>query len=74
MIRTPAVGRSHKTVIRRYFEDGPCHPAACDEIFAPRFLFHTIQRASLTPQTMQSSPTDALTSAIRSSTASATAS
>lgn len=52
------MSEANKTVVRRYFEDAPCHPAACDEIFAPRFLFHTIQRASLTPQTMESSPTD----------------
>jgi ketosteroid isomerase-like protein len=49
---------ANKTVVRRYFEDAPHHPDACDEIFAPKFLFHTIQQAALTPQTVASSPAD----------------
>jgi len=52
------MSEANKAVVRRYFEDAPYHPDACDEVFAPRLLFHTIQRASLTPQTMESSPTD----------------
>jgi len=48
----------NKAVVQRYFEDAPHHPDTCDEIFAPRFLFHTIQQASLTPQTVESSPDD----------------
>jgi predicted ester cyclase len=47
---------AHKAVVRRYFEDAPRNPAACDEIFAPTFLFHTIQHASITAQVTESSP------------------
>lgn len=46
----------NKTLVRRYFEDAPYNPEACDEIFAPSFRFHTIQRASITPQVVESSP------------------
>jgi len=46
----------NKTLVRRYFEDAPHHPEACDEIFAPSFRFHTIQRASITPQVVESDP------------------
>ncbi len=46
----------NKLLVRRYFEDVPHNPSACDEIFAPRFLFHTIQHASITPQTVESDP------------------
>lgn len=46
----------NKKLVRRYFEDAPFNPAACDEIFAPHFLFHTMLHASVTPQTMESDP------------------
>ncbi len=46
----------NKVLARRYFEDVPRNPDACDEIFAPHFLFHTIQHASITPQTVESDP------------------
>ena len=46
----------NKKIVRRYFEDAPYHPDACDEIFAPRFRFHTLQRASITPQVVDSNP------------------
>jgi predicted ester cyclase len=46
----------NKRIARRYFEDAPFNPAACDEIFAPRFLFHTILHAEATPQTVGSDP------------------
>ncbi len=46
----------NKALARRYFEDAPYHPEACDEIFAPSFNFHTIQRASVTPQVISSTP------------------
>ena len=46
----------HKAVVRRYFEDALHHPDVCDEIFAPSFLFHTIQHASITGQVTESSP------------------
>ena len=46
----------HKAVVRRYFEDAPHNPDVCDEIFAPSFLFHTIQHASITAQVTESSP------------------
>ncbi len=35
----------NKDLARRYFEDAPHHPEACDEIFAPVFRFHTLQHA-----------------------------
>ena len=46
----------NKNLARRYFEDAPYHPETCDEIFAPAFKFHTIQRASITPQVVESNP------------------
>jgi predicted ester cyclase len=46
----------NKVLVRRYFEDTPNNPDACDEIFAPSFLFHTIQHASVTPQVEESNP------------------
>jgi steroid delta-isomerase-like uncharacterized protein len=46
----------NKALVRRYFEDAPHNPDACDEIFAPSFRFHTIQRAFITPQVVESSP------------------
>lgn len=46
----------NKKIVRRYFEDAPYHPDACDEIFAPSFHFHTLQRASITPQVVESNP------------------
>ena len=46
----------NKKLARRYFEDAPYHPETCDEIFAPTFKFHTIQRASITPQVAESNP------------------
>jgi steroid delta-isomerase-like uncharacterized protein len=46
----------NKALVRRYFEDAPYHPEVCVEIFAPHFMFHTIQRASITPQVVESSP------------------
>ena len=52
------MSEANKALVRRYFQDAPCRPAAYDEILAPRFLFHTIRRASPTPQTMESGPTD----------------
>jgi hypothetical protein len=46
----------NKAIVQRYFEEAPSHPETCDAIFADRFLFHTIQNASLTPQVVESSP------------------
>jgi hypothetical protein len=46
----------NKALVRRYFEDAPYNPDACDEIFAPSFLFHTIQRANVTLPVEESSP------------------
>jgi hypothetical protein len=53
-IRMPI--EEHKAVVRRYFEEAPRNPEVCDEIFAPSFLFHTIQHASITAQVTESSP------------------
>ena len=46
----------NKALVRRYFEDAPHHSDACDAIFAPRLQFHTLQRAFVTPQAVESSP------------------
>lgn len=46
----------NKILVRRYFEDAPYNPNVCDEIFAPHFQFHTIQHASITPQSVESDP------------------
>ncbi len=46
----------NKVLVRRYFEDAPFHPDACDEIFAPSFQFHAIVHAGVTPQTVESNP------------------
>jgi len=32
----------NKALVRRYFEDAPNNPAACDEIFADRLLWHAL--------------------------------
>jgi steroid delta-isomerase-like uncharacterized protein len=48
--------QANKALVRRYFEDAPNNPDACDEIFAPRFLFHTIQRVKLALQEEESGP------------------
>jgi predicted ester cyclase len=36
----------NKALVRRYFEDAPYNPDACDEIFAPSFRFHAIHHAT----------------------------
>jgi hypothetical protein len=46
----------NKAVVRRFYEDAPCNPAACDEIFAPHFLFLAIQQAGVTPQVVECTP------------------
>ena len=46
----------NKTIARRYFEDAPFNPSACDEIFAPCFQFHAIVHTAVTPQTIESNP------------------
>lgn len=46
----------NKNLVRRYFEDARYDPNICDEIFVPRFHFHTIQRAAVTPQSVESNP------------------
>ena len=46
----------NKAIVRRYFEDAPYNSDACDEIFAPRFQFHTILHASVTPQVVECTP------------------
>jgi predicted ester cyclase len=46
----------NKILVRRYFEDARYDPDICDEIFAPRFQFHTIQHASITSQSVESDP------------------
>ena len=46
----------NKILVRRYFEDARHDPDICDEIFASHFQFHTIQRASITQQSVESDP------------------
>jgi len=46
----------NKILVRRYFEDARYDPDVCDEIFASHFQFHTIQYASITPQSVESDP------------------
>ena len=46
----------NKILVRRYFEEARYKPDICDEIFAHHFQFHTIQRASVTPQSVESDP------------------
>jgi predicted ester cyclase len=45
-----------KKLVRRYFEDAPYNPDACDEIFAPTFQFHAIVHTGVTPQTVECTP------------------
>lgn len=45
----------NKALVCRYYKDAPYNPDACDEIFASKFRFHTIQHATLSPD-MDSSP------------------
>lgn len=45
----------NKALVRRYFEDAPYHPQACDEIFAPVVHFRSIQHVTLNPD-FDSSP------------------
>lgn len=46
----------NKKLVRRYFEDAPYNPDACDEIFAPAFQFHAIVHTSVTPQVVECTP------------------
>lgn len=46
----------NKALVRRYFEDAPYNPIACDEIFAPSFQFHAIVHTGVTPQVIESDP------------------
>lgn len=36
----------NKTIVRRYFEDAPYNPAACDEIFAAKIHWHTLHHTA----------------------------
>ena len=49
------MSEENKALIRRYYEDAPSNPAACDEIFAPGVRFHAIHHATLNPD-VDSSP------------------
>lgn len=46
----------NKALVRRYFEDAPCNPDVCDEIFSPRFQFHAIVHADISPQVIECTP------------------
>jgi steroid delta-isomerase-like uncharacterized protein len=48
--------QENKRLVRRYYEDAPYNPEACDEIFASSFQFHAIVHADLTPQVVVSDP------------------
>jgi hypothetical protein len=42
----------NKMLVRRYFEDAPSNPAACDEIFAPYFQFQAIHHTAMNDRVM----------------------
>ena len=46
----------NKKLVRRYFEDVPNSPDACDDIFAPTYLFHAIVHTGDNPRTMECTP------------------
>jgi hypothetical protein len=46
----------NKSLVRRYFEDAPRNPDACDEIFAPVVRWHAIQHVSFNSPDFDSSP------------------
>jgi uridine phosphorylase/ketosteroid isomerase-like protein len=46
----------NKALVRRYFEDAPFNPDACDEIFSPRFQFHAIAHTNMSPQVIECTP------------------
>jgi predicted ester cyclase len=46
----------NKRIVRRYFDDVPHNPDACEEIFAPAFEFHAIVHTGVTPQTVKCTP------------------
>jgi predicted ester cyclase len=48
--------RESKALVRRYYEDAPHNPDACDEIFAPSFLFHALVHTGVTPQVVECTP------------------
>jgi len=39
----------NKKIARRYFEDAPFNPEACDEIFAPVIHFHARPPVTMQP-------------------------
>ncbi len=39
----------NKALARRFFEDAPHNPSACDEIFAPNFQYHALHHLSGNP-------------------------
>jgi hypothetical protein len=41
--------QANKALARRYFEDAPYNPGACDEIFAPQLRFHAIHHVTASP-------------------------
>ncbi len=46
----------NKALVRRYFEDAPFDPDVCDEIFSPRFQFHALVHADMSPQVIECTP------------------
>jgi ketosteroid isomerase-like protein len=48
--------KENKALVRRYFEDARENPDICEDVFAPVFLFHTIQHANVTSQVIESTP------------------
>jgi hypothetical protein len=46
----------NKALVRRYFEDAPYNPNACDEIFAPVVRWHAIQHVSFNNPDFDSNP------------------
>ena len=38
--------KENKSIVRRYFEDAPYNPPACDEIFAKKIMWHALHHTS----------------------------
>ena len=38
--------KKNKSIVRRYFDDAPFNPAACEEIFAEKVTWHALYRTA----------------------------
>jgi hypothetical protein len=37
--------KANRAIVRRYFEDAPYNPETCDQIFAPKIIWHTMNHS-----------------------------